>query len=725
MALPTPLWQRTSAGFLRAYASILFTEKVWVGGLFLLATMWFPNTGIAGVLAASIGILTAKLLKFHHLESGLHVYNSLLVGLSLGAYYQLNIYLAVLIVLGAILAVFATVAMRDVMWRLGRVPVLSFPFVLVALTVTLAAQSYGTLERYLLPLTMQERLINPWFDQFLTALGSAFFTPHPLAGLLLFIGIIITSRYLALLAVTGFLCGFSVYAFLSGSPHPDLVAWNGFNFILVAMALGGLFTVPSLHSFILAMTGATMAALITAASETFMLVYGLPVMALPFLATVLVILLALTQRPLTRQLQLTLEKPSLPEQSYENARLAMIRHGEFSSVPVLPPFYGKWDIYQGFDGAHTHQEPWQHAFDFYILDADKSYRHDGLTLEDYFCFALPVLSPVAGFVVQVMHTLPDNRPGAIDSENNWGNHILIRLHNGLYVLLAHLKQHSIEVEVGAYVQAGQALATCGNSGRSPQPHLHMHVQVGELLGSPTHPFHLTTVLHQSHSSEQPQFKLFSRPKEAEKVWMPKIDALLALSMQLHVGKKMTYEVRCQSTSCPEKSYIQQLWVEMNLEGELRLCSSMGGSVAFNQQAALLSFYQRRGGKDVFLDAWLLAVGLTPLNEGSLVWQDKPSIKHAPLTWQQKVIISLRYPMGVGMESAYQRQWGETAWQQTAIHHLNLPLMSAIEVQSKVNIVPHIGCKRISQQSPHFLLEATLLEVGQKEDAGIPAWQIKT
>jgi len=718
--LPIKTLQMASLGVFRAYGSILFAEKPWIGGLFVLATLWFPNTGFAGILAAVVGILTAKLLKFNHLESGLHVYNSLLVGLSLGAYYQLNIHLAVLITLGAIIAVFATVAMRDVMWRLGHVPVLSLPFVTVALTVTLAAHSYGTLARYLLPLAPNETLINVWVDQFLTALGSAFFTPHPVAGLLLFLGIIMTSRYLAWLAVAGFICGFSVYSFLSGSPHPDLVAWNGFNFILVAMALGGIFTIPSRQSFVLAMVGSVIAALITAASETFMLVYGLPVMALPFLATTLIVLLALTQRPLSSRLQLTLETPALPEKSIENSRLAIARNGEFSSVPVLPPFYGQWEIYQGFNGKHTHQEPWQHALDFYIVDDGKSFRTDGVTLEDYFCFGLPVLSPVAGFVVKKLDSLPDNTPGEVDSENNWGNHILIRLNNGLYVLLAHLKQASIDIEIGAYVHPGQKLAVCGSSGRSPQPHLHLHVQYGDVLGGSTHPFHLTTVLHQSPEQEDAQFKLFARPKEGEKVSMPKVDKTLASSLQLHVGREMRYEVVSQGLT-----QVRKLHVTLNLAGELRLCSDSGASVAFTHQDSLLAFYSFEGSRDDFLHAWLLALGLTPLNEGEMMWQDKPSMQYLPMTWQQYVLSQLLYPMGKGVQSHYHRKWHGHQWLQSSEHHLSLPWMQQVMLQAVARIEPHIGCKEISLHNSSFTLKARLLEIGQKADAGIPAWKIET
>jgi len=716
---------KTVTGLFRAYGAILFAEKPWVGSLFVLATFWFPNAGFAGLLAAMTGMLTARLLKFRNLESGLHVYNSLLVGLSLGAYYMLDLHLVMLIVLGAVLAVFATVAMADIAWRLGRLPVLSLPFVIVALTVTLAAHSYGTLSRYLVPLVPNEGLISPFIDQFLTALGSAFFTPHPLAGLLLFTGLLISSRYLALLAIAGFLCGFSAYAFLSGSPHPDLVAWNGFNFILVAMALGGLFTVPSLQTFLLAMVGAVIAALVTSASETFMLVYGLPVMALPFLITTLTILLALTHRPASDTLQLTLDAPTLPEKSAERARLAIVRHGEFNSIPVLAPFYGRWEVYQGFNGKHTHQAPWQHALDFYIVEDEQSYHTDGVNLVDYYCFALPVLSPVGGYVVKTLDSLPDNPPGQVDLENNWGNHVLIRMSNGLYALLAHLKQGSVCVKTGAYLQPGQQLAECGSSGRSPQPHLHLHVQWGEALGSATHPFHLTTVLHQSKDNSSsnhtahPDFKLFSRPIEGERIMMPKVDLALVESLRLSVGKEFCYQVTHDNRS--EK---RDLLVTLNLAGQLRLTADSGASAAFTSQDHLLAFYDRQGPKDAFLDAWILALGLMPLTEGELSWNDQPSMQLLPMSWKQNWLGKLLRPLGGGIDSHYERQWDGKYWQQTAHHSLSLGLGQQIKAHSSVSIEPRMGCKRISINSVAGPLEATLLGVGQKADAGIPAWKIK-
>ncbi len=717
--------RETAAGLFRAYGSILFAERPLVGGLFIAATFWFPNTALAGLLAALAGMVTAKLLQFRNLGSGLHIYNSLLVGLSLGAYYQLDMYLAVLIVLGAVLAVFATVAMADVLWRLDRLPALSLPFVVVALTVTLAAHSYGTLSRYLLPMAPREAYISPLIDQFFTALGSAFFTPHPLAGMLMFVGLVITSRYLSLLAVAGFLCGFTTYSFLSGSPHPDLVAWNGFNFILVAMALGGIFTVPGVYSFILAMVGAVIAALVTAASETFMLVYGLPVMALPFLITTMLILIALTKRPASESLQVTLESPALPEKSAERTRLAIARHGEFGSLPVLAPFYGRWDIYQGFNGPHTHQPPWQHALDFYIIEHGQSYRTDGTALSDYYCFGLPVLSPVAGFVVKTLDSLPDNAPGQVDMDNNWGNHVLIRMDNGLYALLAHLRQGSIAVEVGAYVNPAQKLAECGSSGRSPQPHLHLHVQRGEPLGSPTAPFHLTTVMFQATAANRAEFRLFSRPAEGASVMTPKTDMALVDSLRMNVGRRFCYQVRQpgKQGDVLKKRYMS---VTLNLLGALRLETDSGASAAFTAQEHLLAFYDREGPADQFLDAWLLALGLTPLTEGKLSWRDQPSMTLLPLTRLQRLLAQLVLPLGGGLDSDYERRWTEGRWQQNGAHRLQLPLGASVQLTTLAYIEPRLGCTRISMLSAKdTVLEATLLEIGQKADAGIPAWTVVT
>jgi len=113
--------------------------------------------------------------------------------------------------------------------------------------------------------------------------------------------------------------------------------------------------------------------------------------------------------------------------------------------------------------------------------------------ERFFAFGRPILAPAGGTVVQVHDGEPDHEArrsqlslvaytlgqaqrlalgvGAIA-----GNHVVIRLADGAgFVALVHLRNGSLRVRVGEFVQAGHPLAECGNSGNSTQPHVHLQV----------------------------------------------------------------------------------------------------------------------------------------------------------------------------------------------------------------------------------------------------------
>jgi len=52
--------------------------------------------------------------------------------------------------------------------------------------------------------------------------------------------------------------------------------------------------------------------------------------------------------------------------------------------------------------------------------------------------------------------------------------------------------------------------------------LHVHVQSNEILGSPTHPFHLSAVLYQAQNQRESLFTLFARPQRVKKSLLPKL-----------------------------------------------------------------------------------------------------------------------------------------------------------------------------------------------------------
>lgn len=710
--------KRTSAGVLSAYSGILFADHPLIGLLYLVATFWFPNVGIAGLIGAAVGMAIGYALRLPYATSGVNVYSSLLVGLSLGAYYELNLVLLVLITLSAALTVLLAAALRDILWRLGKLPVLSLPFVLVALTSALAARAYGGLTPYYAPSQLPPAVFSGWLDTFFSTLGSTFFSPHPLVGLLLFAGILFRSRYLAFLCLAGFASGQFVFTILAADPAPGLLEWTGFNFALTAMALGGIFAVPSIATFAVAVVGAGASAIVTGALSQYLLIYSLPVMALPFLLTTLTFLAALRLRVSASSPILLLEKPGLPETNFEHARLARARLGSIGSVPLLAPFLGEWQVYQGFDGKHTHKDQWRFALDFHRVEDGRSFSADGLVLEDYHCFGLPVLSPGYGIVVAVKDSLIDNLPGELDLKNNWGNHVLIQTDSGLFVLLAHLKQFSITVKEGERVTPKTPIGKCGNSGRSPQPHLHLQVQHHSSLGGATVPFHLVSSIVRPED-EEAGYRVVATLAEGDAVQRADEDYRLAAVLHLPVGRTLRYRVLLSDKSVEE----QTLRVEVTLLGQFRLTAENGASAAFEHRNGTLGFYDRQGPPSPLLDLWLLALGLTPLTTLAGSWRDSPPAQVLPLGVGARLALAVRRPLGSGASSIYERRWSEEdrVWVQDGRHAIEIPGLSRSAATS-VAISPTYGCVEFNLEYRGRKTHAELIAFGQVADRGVPSWQ---
>ncbi len=704
---------------LKGYASILFLESPWSGLLLLAATFWYPHIGLSGLTSVGVSYITAVVLRFPQAKSEIYVYNSTLVGLSLGAFFPLNEFLAVMLFFSAVLATLVTVAVKNVMYRLDNLPPLSLPFLIVASLSTTAAYSLPGAHPALQFNTQLPPLLSPLVDTFLSTLGAVYFTPHPLAGLLIFAALLFASRYLAILAIVGYAAGVFGFRILAIPLSNELLVWTGFNFILTTMALGGIFTVPGRASLVFATLAAVLTAPLILVAQKIVLTYQIPIMVLPFVVITTSLLLVLKNRQTMAPPNLT-DQPGIPEHNFERARLAAVRNGRMDSISVLPPFFGEWTVYQGMEGRHTHKKPWQHALDFYVLKQNRSYQNSGRAVEDYHCYNLPVVSPVHGSVARILDKLPDNTPGDVDLGNNWGNFILIRLDSGLHLLLAHLKQNSIKVAENDRVKPGSLLARCGNSGRSPQPHLHMHIQTDARLGSATYPFHLSSVITATVEQDH-LYRLTCVPQTGDSVLAIEQNTPLALDLHLPVGRTLTYEIRNERGDDMGEV---EFYVELSLQNQYRFVSSGGGSSAFEEINGVLGFYDRRGGKDRILDMWLLANGLTPLSDKANSWQDQPSGLLLPLAPWQRLAVQLWYPLGTGINSSYQRVWDGDAghWRQTGVHRLHFG-MFGYTVQSESILVPEVGFSNFSLTWGKRSLHASLKQKGLREDEGIPGWSL--
>ena len=100
------------------------------------------------------------------------------------------------------------------------------------------------------------------------------------------------------------------------------------------------------------------------------------------------------------------------------------------------------------------------------------------TLSDFAIYGTPVYAPCDGRVEAVTDTLPDLVPPARDTARKAGNYVLLRCGPEAYVMLAHLKQGSVDVDSGDSVATGARLGAIGNSGNSWEPHLHLNAQRG-------------------------------------------------------------------------------------------------------------------------------------------------------------------------------------------------------------------------------------------------------
>lgn len=123
------------------------------------------------------------------------------------------------------------------------------------------------------------------------------------------------------------------------------------------------------------------------------------------------------------------------------------------------------------------------AYDLLVTHGDVSHTGDGSRLDQYFCYDALVRAPAAGSVRVVVDGEPDRLPDEpIRGRRAAGNHVILDVQPGEFLVVAHLRPGSIVVHPGQRVAAGEPLGRVGNSGNSSEPHVHLHLQDTVELG---------------------------------------------------------------------------------------------------------------------------------------------------------------------------------------------------------------------------------------------------
>ncbi|MBJ71535.1 MAG: hypothetical protein CMN31_09365 [Sandaracinus sp.] len=491
---------------LGSYAQILFSRSPWVGALLVGATFTSPRAAVFGLGAVLLAFLTAQALHYSpdQTRSGLFGYNALLVGLggaSLVEPSPMGFGLLAVAIAGSVLV---TAAVHSALGQYFQLPALTIPFLLV-FWIVLGAAPLADIP--LRPLTHDETAIALGIPAgprlFFQSLGALFFLPRVDAGAVVFLALLVHSR----IATTLALLAFGLVAFFGSElfvlADPTLAIMLGYNCILTAVALGGVWFVASGWSFLFALGGVLMTGLFTLGALPRMSLAGLPLLILPFNVTVILVLYAMRQRTRDGRPKAVDFLLGTPEENLHYFKTRLARFGATYWVRLNAPFRGKWTVTQGVEGSITHKGPWRHALDFQVAGADGAlFGGDGTRLSDYHCYRLPVLAVAPGVVAKVVDGVPDNPIGEINAKDNWGNLVIVWHAPGLYSLVAHLAPGSIKVREGQHVGRGEPLGLCGSSGRSPFPHLHFQLQATAIVGAPTLALELHDVITEEESGEE-------------------------------------------------------------------------------------------------------------------------------------------------------------------------------------------------------------------------------
>jgi urea transporter len=549
-------------GILNSYAMIFFSKTRVFAWILLIVSFFDPVAGMSGLISVIVANSAAQIIGFnqYNIRSGFYGFNSLLVGLGIGVYFQLTVELFILLMFASLLTLFISIMLEGVIGKYG-LPFLTVPFLFSFWMVTLAARYYTELHisergiyqiNELYKLGGQQMLaLYDWFNQlplapslvtYFKSLSAILFQYHLLTGMLVAVGLIYYSRIAFLLSIVGYYSAFVFYAVIGANFNELNYSFIGFNYILTAIAIGGFFIIPSRASFLWVILLTPLISILVTATSVILGSFQLSTFSLPFNVTVLLFLYALKLREKPKAaIKLVGLQEFSPEKNLYTQQNNESRFPIGSHIPVYLPVIGEWTITQGHSGEITHRDRWSHAWDFEITD-DKgcTYKQKGLVVSDYYCYSKPVVAAADGWVEEILDQVEDNEIGQVNLLQNWGNTIIIRHSDNLYTKICHLRKGSFKVTKGATVKKGEIIAFCGNSGRSPVPHVHFQVQATPYIGSNTIDYPIGQYL--LHDSNGFQLKSYAHPKTGDKVSAIAHNTCLASAFHLVPGQFICFSL---------------------------------------------------------------------------------------------------------------------------------------------------------------------------------------
>jgi urea transporter len=291
---------------LRGTGQVMFQNNPLTGLLFLVGifvnSFKFGGTGLLGLAAST---LAAYLLGADRalIRAGLFGFNGILVGIALAFFFEFDFLLAVYIVLGAAVSTVVMMALINLLspWDM---PALTAPFVLTTWLLLFAVYQFDFIRptELIAPLTPEPgaavqtelrelatgsggvsaaNLVHGLFR----GVGEVMFEDNLLSGLIFLIAIAVNSRISAGFALLGSAVGLLTALVLGGDGFTAYHGLYGFNAVLCAIALGGLFFALTWKSAVYALLAAAFSVVAFAGIAVLLAPIGMPALTAPFVLT--------------------------------------------------------------------------------------------------------------------------------------------------------------------------------------------------------------------------------------------------------------------------------------------------------------------------------------------------------------------------------------------------------------------------------------------------------
>lgn len=550
---------------LNSYSLMFFSLNNLFAAIIMLVTFFSPAIGLCGFLAVLLINLSAYIMGFNRdeIKTGLFGFNALFLGLSLGYEYTFNVTFIVLFITSIFILLLITVWLKG-LFAAHNLPFLSFPFILSYWIVSSATSHFNNIQLdeshiyainevaknqssiwYQFIHSLDNISLFPFALSFFKTLSGTFFQSSILGGMLIAFGLLYSSRIAFSLSVIGFYLAYLFYSIFGADVNDLNYNLLGSNFIFIAIAIGCFFLIPNAYSYITVVVLVPILLLVLLSLGKVLSVFQLKAYSLSFSIVCTAFLFSLNQRWLHKYLHLATIQYFSAEKTIYKYLNSLQRFKNEHLYKLALPFSGEWNVSQGYNGKITHLGEWSKALDFVIVDSESNtYRkplsaREGFSRDNFYCYNKEILAPYDGYVYDIINTVEDNDVGDVDTEHNWGNTIIINHLNGLFSQISHIKKDSFGVFIGQYVTKGTYLATCGNSGRSPEPHIHFQLQTIPTIGAQTLEYPISYFIERNGTERK--LKISEIPNEGTFISNVQVNQLLTVGFSFLPGQKIVFK----------------------------------------------------------------------------------------------------------------------------------------------------------------------------------------